>query len=101
MTIEIPTPSAELLTQIETTNIEALESETVAIAAIRERFAPYAKHNGFIKVGDESQSTSNSSWSRQAYYSKPAPSFLRMRGLLCDDNFRERQQSWRSESRHV
>jgi hypothetical protein len=86
MTIEIPTPSADLLSQIETASIEIQESETAAVAAIRERFAPYAKHNGYIKTGDESQSTSNSSWSRQAYYSEPGPT-LRTRGLLCHDSF--------------
>ena len=76
MKIEIHIPSADLLTQIEATNIEVLESETVAIAAIRERFTQYAKHNGYIKIGDESQSTSNSSWSRQAYYRKPGPIWM-------------------------
>ncbi len=90
MTIEVPTPSADLISQIETANIEVLNSETVAVAAIRERFAPYAKHNGFIKIGDESQSTSNSSWSRDAYYSRSRPICGltgKVRGLLCLDNF--------------
>ncbi len=86
MTIEVPTPSADLISQIETATIETEQAEVAAIAAIREKFARYAKHNGFIKTGEESQYTSNSSWSREAYYRKPGPT-TRMRGILCADDF--------------
>ena len=50
MTIEIPTVSAELLSQLETAHIEATEGEQDAVAAIRLKLTPYAKHNGFIRI---------------------------------------------------
>ena len=36
MTIEVPTPSADLISQIENTTIEAMENETQAVVALRE-----------------------------------------------------------------
>lgn len=49
-TIEVPTPSSELLASLETITIEANQAEAAAIAAIRERFAIYAKQNGYIRI---------------------------------------------------
>jgi hypothetical protein len=50
MTIEVPIPSAELIQQLETATIDTNQTETAAIAAIRERFTEYAKHNGNIQT---------------------------------------------------
>jgi hypothetical protein len=86
MNIEVPTPSTELLTQLETTTTETIQSETIAVTAIRERFAPFPRHNGHIKIGKEWQSTSNSSWERNAYLSHESG---KMHGLVCVDNFTE------------
>ena len=84
MTIEVPTPSADLLQQIETQAIETDQTEVAAIAAIRERFAPYAKHNGYIRTADYDMQTSNYRVDREAYYERDGK---RVKGLLADDNF--------------
>lgn len=64
MTIEIPTPSTDLVAQIEKITIEALECETLAVGALREKFTPYARHNGFIRIAYSS--VGNSNWHRQS-----------------------------------
>jgi len=86
MTIEVPTPSADLISQIETATIETTEIATAAVASIRAKFSVYAKHNGWIKTGWESQCDSNSRWSRDAYY-RAHGTTVRTRGLLCSDDF--------------
>lgn len=82
MTIEIPTPSAELISQLETATIETSQSETAAIAAIRERFTPYAKHNGFIQIAEYSMVTSNYRRDREAYLEQDGK---KLRALLACD----------------
>lgn len=84
MTIEIPVPSAELLSQLETASIEVSESEQSAVAALREKFTPYAKHNGTIKIGDYDKSTSNYRVDRAAYYEIDGK---RVKALLAKDAF--------------
>lgn len=84
MTIEVPTPSADLIAQIETANIEAVENETQAVVALRQKFTPYAKHNGFVKIAWSSQGNSN--WSREdeLYYKQDGK---QVRALLVRDEF--------------
>ena len=84
MTIEVPTPSADLISQIETATIEVLENETQAVVALREKFAPYAKHNGFIRIAYSS--VGNSNWSRESelYYEQGGK---RVKALLVRDEF--------------
>ena len=84
MTIDVPTPSADLLQQIETQAIETDQNEVAAITAIRERFAPYAKHNGYIRTADYDMQTSNYRVDREAYYERDGK---RVKGLLADDCF--------------
>jgi hypothetical protein len=86
MTIEVPTPSADLIAQIETATIETNEIATAAVASIRAKFSAYAKHNGWIKTGWESQCDSNFRWSLDAYY-RAHGATVRTRGLLCSDDF--------------
>ena len=84
MTIEVPTPSADLIAQIENATIETNELETAAVAAIRERFAPYAKHNGFIRIAYSI--AGNQNWSRESelYYEQDGK---RVKALLVCDEF--------------
>lgn len=84
MTIEIPTPSAELLHQLETATIETDQAETSAVASIRERFARYAKHNGYIKTAHYNGSTQNYNLERDAYYMRDG---RKVRGLLVANDF--------------
>ncbi len=84
MTIEIPTPSAELISQLETATIETSQSEAAAVSAIRERFTPYAKHNGFVMTADYDLATSNYSVDRNAHYERDGK---RVRALLAEDSF--------------
>lgn len=79
MTIEVPTPSAELIQQLETATIETNQTEAAAIAAIRVRFTEYAKHNGNIQT---------------ASYHKSQEAYLmdggrRLRAIRVFDNFGE------------
>lgn len=84
MTIEIPTPSTDLITQIETVTIEVLENETQAVVALREKFTAYAKHNGFIRIAYSS--VGNSNWHRESelYYEQDGK---RVKALLVRDEF--------------
>ncbi len=84
MTIEIPTPSADLIAQVENATIEVLENETQAVIALREKFTPYAKHNGFIRIAYSS--VENSNWSRESelYYEQGGK---RVKALLVRDEF--------------
>jgi hypothetical protein len=84
MTIEVPTPSADLMSQIETATIEALENETQAVVALREKFTPYAKHNGFIRIAYSS--VGNQNWSRESelYYEQDGK---KVKALLVRDEF--------------
>jgi len=84
-TIEIPTPSADLLQQVENIRLETAQTETAAIAAIREKFGPYAKHNGFIRTARYYRGDSNYTDERDAYYRQEDGK--RLRGLLAYDNF--------------
>lgn len=86
MTIEIPTPSAELLSQLETATIEVTQSEVAAVAAIRERFALYAKHNGHIKIASYNLNNSNYSIDEAVYYTRGGKL---LKGLLAWDHFTE------------
>jgi hypothetical protein len=85
MTIEVPTPSADLISQIETQTIQTDETETAAIAAIRERFAPYAKHNGYVRIAHYEASTCNWSVDRSVYYKDAGGK--RVKALLACDSF--------------
>jgi hypothetical protein len=87
MTIEIPTPSADLISQIETATIETNQAEAAAIAAIREKFTPYAKHNGTIMTSYEQTcyaSSNGEGTTERAYYQVAG---RKVRGLLCWDGF--------------
>ncbi len=84
MTIEIPTPPADLIYQIETATIETNQTEVAAIAAIREKFGPYAKHNGFIRIAYSYAGNSNYSREDEQYYLE---SNKKVRGLLVVDEF--------------
>jgi hypothetical protein len=84
MTIEIPTPSAELLNQLETATIDADQAEIDAIKAIRERFTPYAKHNGFIQTATYAMSDSNYQVHKDAYLEAGG---IKVRGLRVWDGF--------------
>ena len=84
MTIVIPTPPTDLVSQIETATIETLDDETKAVAALREKFAAYAKHNGYIKIADYQCRDSNFSRSEELYYRQGGK---RVRALLVDDDF--------------
>ena len=87
MTIEVPTPSAELLNSLETATIDANETGAAAIAAIRERFSVYAKHNGYIAVSFEltCYASSNGEGAETVEYLRDAG--RKTRGLLCYDSF--------------
>ena len=84
MTIEVPTPSADLISRIENATIEVLENETQAVVALREKFTPYAKHNGFIRIAYSS--VGNSNWHRESelYYEQDGK---RVKALLVRDEF--------------
>lgn len=84
MTIGIPTPSADLISQIENATIEASQSETAAIAAIRDRFTPYAKHNGYIRIAYSSVGNSNWHHESELYYEHDGK---RVKALLVCDEF--------------
>jgi hypothetical protein len=87
MTIEVPTPSAELISQLETAVIQTGQDEVAAITAIREKFTPYAKHNGFIKIGSFHKSDgANYTIDREAFYERAG---RRLQGLLAVDLFAE------------
>jgi hypothetical protein len=90
MTVEIPTPSADLIAQIENATIETSENETAAIAAIRTRFAPYAKHNGFIRIAYSRVGNSNYSREDELYYEDGGK---KVRALLVLDEFDSRNHS--------
>jgi len=84
MTIEVPTPSTDLISQIENATIEALENETQAVVALRQKFAPYAKHNGFIRIAYSS--VGNQNWRRESelYYEQDGK---KVKALLVRDEF--------------
>lgn len=84
MTIEVPTPSTDLISQIENATIEALENETQAVVALRQKFAPYAKHNGFIRIAY--LSVGNQNWRRvsELYYEQDGK---KVKALLVRDEF--------------
>lgn len=68
MTIEVPTPAPEFLEQVEKALIETDQAEAAAITAIRERFAVYARHNGFIQTASYDESDgANYSIDREAH----------------------------------
>ena len=87
MTIEVPTPSADLISQIETAKIEAEQNESTAVAAIRERFAPYAKHNGFITTSYELTCFASSNGEGSETWEYLRESGRKTHGLLCFDSF--------------
>ncbi len=89
MTIEVPTPSSDLIAQIETATINADQGELAAVRAIRERFTPFAKHNGFIKTASYARVESNYRVGREAYHERDGK---RVKSLLVYDNFIERSR---------
>ncbi len=89
MTIEIPTPSAEFLVQLEQATIDTNQSEASAFATLRERFAPYAKHNGFIMTGFEQTCYASSNGEGSTVWDHYRENGGKVRGLLCYDGFDE------------
>ncbi len=85
MTIEVPTPSADLIAQIETATIETNQAEIAAVMAIREKFSPYAKHNGNVRLAHYEAATCNWSVDRSVYCKDPAGK--RAKALLACDDF--------------
>jgi hypothetical protein len=81
MTIEVPTPSADLISQVEIATIETNQAEIAAVMAIREKFAAYAKHNGNIRLAHYESSTCD----RSVYYYKD--SGKRAKALLACNDF--------------
>ena len=90
MTIEVPTPSAEMLAQLENITIETAQAEAAAVAAIRERFAPYAKHNGHIRIAHYGCHGAGQriSIDEDLYHEADR---RKVHGLLCSSNFRANQ----------
>lgn len=85
MTIEVPTPSADLIAQIETATIETNQAEIAAVMAIREKFTSYAKHNGYVRLAHYEASTCNWSVDRSLYYKDAYGK--RVKALLACDDF--------------
>jgi hypothetical protein len=50
ITVELPAIDEALIERIDKTRIEAFDNECQALATLRERYAPLARHNGFVKV---------------------------------------------------
>ena len=84
MTIEVPTPSADLISQIETATIETNQAEIAAVMAIREKFSPYAKHNGNVRLAHYEARTCNWEVDRSVYY-KDASGKRAKALLACND----------------
>jgi hypothetical protein len=85
-TIEIPTPSADLMTQVENVTVLTLANEALAIALIREKFTPYAKHAGFVRIAYSKVGNQNWSSKAELYHEQDGK---RVRALLVRDEFDE------------
>ena len=95
VTITLPAIDENLIATLSTEQINLQSNETLAIQSLREKYTPLARHAGFIRTGYESQSTSNTSWERKAYYY--GGKSTRVHGLLCLDDFDSSNNAGRSK----
>ncbi len=84
ITVTIPAIDEAVIAAIKSESEIVAESEVAAIQVLRQKYAPFARQNGYVRTGWEAQSTSNSSWEREAYYRVEGK---RVRALLCVDDF--------------
>ena len=94
MAIEVPTPSTDLISQVQTATIETTLAEVSAITALRQTFTQYAKHNGFIYIGNSTTKDNVGRVTRDVdYYHGKAGQVVvgkganRMHGILMIDTF--------------
>lgn len=85
ITITVPAISPDVISAIEQETVSAEQGEIEALAALREKYGPLARHNGFIKIG-YSYRGDGSNWreEREYYYERDGK---RVHGLLAVDNF--------------
>lgn len=88
ITITIPEISPQAIADLETLNTQAVASELDAVRMIREKYAPLAKQNGYIKIGNW-QRGDGRNWSENKDYFYTTENGRKVKGLLCWENFHQ------------
>jgi hypothetical protein len=84
ITITLPAIDEAVIANLETLRTQASATEIEALKAVREKYAPLAKHNGWIKIADYDMATSNYRIDRDLHYVVDG---RKVKGLLCYDGF--------------
>jgi hypothetical protein len=87
ITITLPAIDEQLIANLDTLTTEASATEVEALKAIREKYAPLARQNGFVRIG-WMRSGDGSNWSeeRSYYYER---SGKKIRALKVYDGFEQ------------
>lgn len=88
ITITLPKIDETIITAIENETIATLTTETQAIQALREKYAPLARQNGYVKIGYISGGNSNYSFEHNAYLHEAGK---KLKALRCVDGFDSKQ----------
>lgn len=92
ITVTLPAIDATIIETIERETASTHDSEAAAIAAIREKYAHLARHNGDIKIGRRVNGNPNYSFDDAAYLMKEG---CKVKGLLCFDTFdKQKTAEW-------
>ena len=91
ITITIPKINPETITALETAQTQEHETVVQALAAIREKYSPFAKHNGFVKIAATYRGD-GTNWREEKdyYYERDGK---KVRALLALDDFSTRNSS--------
>lgn len=84
ITITIPEISEQAIADLETLHSQTLASELEAVRTLREKYAPLAKHNGFVRIGHWSRGNQNWSDEKEYHYRRDG---RKIKGFLALDDF--------------
>lgn len=85
ITITLPAVDEHAIATLETEKQLVAETEEAALRGIRQRYAPLARHNGFVRIAWYSRQTSNYQVEREEFYR--AADGKRVRAFLVVDHF--------------
>jgi hypothetical protein len=84
ITVTLPAIDEQVIASLETLITETAATEAEALRAIREKYAPLARHNGFIRIAYASSGSANYLREDELFYKRDGK---KVRGFLAADNF--------------
>jgi hypothetical protein len=87
ITITLPAIDESIIANLETLTTEASSSEAEAIKALREKYAPLAKHNGYVQIAWTYRGDGSNWREERDYYYKRDSNGKRVRAFKVYDGF--------------